>query len=130
MKDKEAMSNNSIEILKSVLQAIQGETSPIDGHSDPGALLDCWNEAWERIEEVKKALDVALKDALNLESSPRSIEIFKKAGAESPKIEENLFNDPQDRLDKGRDYLMQVQPKDLTIEDCLAAFGWNENNIH
>lgn len=31
------------------------------------------------------------------------------------------------RLDKGRAYLMQVQPKDLTVGNCFLAFGWNEN---
>ena len=33
------------------------------------------------------------------------------------------------RLSSGRDYLMQVQPEDLTVGDCLEAFGWNKNGI-
>lgn len=35
----------------------------------------------------------------------------------------------RERLQNGRDYLMQVNPSELTVEDCLVAFGWNENGF-
>src|SRR5690606_21883237 len=34
-----------------------------------------------------------------------------------------------ERLDKGRDYLMTVKPSELTVEDCLEAFGYNRNGL-
>ncbi len=34
-----------------------------------------------------------------------------------------------ERLGDGRNYLMSVSPKDLTVEDCLKAFGWKSNGI-
>ena len=33
------------------------------------------------------------------------------------------------RLTEGRRYLMSVHPKDLTVEDCLRAFGWSSNGL-
>lgn len=33
------------------------------------------------------------------------------------------------RLDNGRDYLMTVDPKKLTVEDCFRAFGWSANGL-
>jgi len=39
----------------------------------------------------------------------------------------NDVNNLRDRLREGRDYLMQVHPKDLTVEDALVAFGYNKN---
>lgn len=30
-----------------------------------------------------------------------------------------------ERLQDGRDYLMSVNPNEITVEDCLVAFGWN-----
>lgn len=45
-----------IETLKGVLEAIQNETQPTDGHPDPGALFDCWAKVWERIEEIEKRI--------------------------------------------------------------------------
>lgn len=33
------------------------------------------------------------------------------------------------RLNNGRDYLMSVNSSEITVEDCLEAFGWNKNGI-
>jgi len=33
------------------------------------------------------------------------------------------------RLDAGRHYLMSTKQKDVTIEDALDAFGYNENGF-
>lgn len=33
-----------IESLKSVLESIKSCTQPIDGHTDPNSLMDCWNQ--------------------------------------------------------------------------------------
>ena len=34
-----------------------------------------------------------------------------------------------ERLEKGRDYLMTVEPSKLTVEDCLSAFGFGRNGL-
>lgn len=34
------------------------------------------------------------------------------------------------RLQEGRHYLMGVNPKDLTVEDCLEAFGWTRDGLN
>lgn len=31
------------------------------------------------------------------------------------------------RLQNGRDYLMQVEPDDISVEDCLESFGYGRN---
>lgn len=33
------------------------------------------------------------------------------------------------QLSNGRDYLMQVQSSDLTVEDALEAFGFGRNGL-
>lgn len=33
------------------------------------------------------------------------------------------------RLQSGRDYLMQVEPNKITVENCLEAFGWTKNGF-
>lgn len=38
--------------LRTLLRTIQGETKPIDDHPDPGALTDCWEEAFEMLETI------------------------------------------------------------------------------
>jgi len=43
--------------LVDILQTIRNETQPIDGHPDPGALDDCWNEVFETIQAVGVMLD-------------------------------------------------------------------------
>ena len=56
--------------LKSVLETIMKETRPIEGHDDPGAISDCWNEVFETLDSdyLNKELDEAETkawDALN-----------------------------------------------------------------
>lgn len=34
-----------------------------------------------------------------------------------------------DKLDKGRDYLMTIQPDELTVEDALEAFGFGRDGM-
>jgi len=36
--------------LRSLLMTIRNESQPIEGHDDPGALDDCWNEVFRRIQ--------------------------------------------------------------------------------
>lgn len=38
-------------------------------------------------------------------------------------------DDLSSKLDKGRHYLMGVEPKDLTVEDALEAFGYHRNGL-
>lgn len=40
----------SMETLKRVVNSIRSETRPIKGHSDPGAIHDCWNTVIDIIE--------------------------------------------------------------------------------
>jgi chemotaxis regulatin CheY-phosphate phosphatase CheZ len=35
----------------------------------------------------------------------------------------------QNRLDEGRDYLMQVPQDKITVSDTLIAFGWDGNGL-
>lgn len=44
---------NNIEHLRGLLTAIQAETTPIDGHDDPGAITDCWYEVFETLNEME-----------------------------------------------------------------------------
>lgn len=40
-------------IIKVLLQTIERETRPIDGHQDPNALNDCWRSVYGIIEEMQ-----------------------------------------------------------------------------
>lgn len=33
------------------------------------------------------------------------------------------------KLQEGRDYLMQVEPEDITVEDALESFGFGRNGL-
>ena len=50
-------------------------------------------------------------------------------------LEEKLTSDNSEylqllkRFKSGRDYLMQVQAEEVTVEDCLVAFGWDSNGF-
>jgi len=39
------------------------------------------------------------------------------------------YEDLSDRLNNGRHYLMEVEPRNLTVEDCLEAFGFSRNGL-
>lgn len=71
-------------------------------------------------------------------------EIFEKAtvdwGITNNEVKERIWNfinpimfkadlveDLGDRLNDGRNYLMQVDPSRITVEDTLEAFGYNKN---
>lgn len=43
--------------LREILLTIKQETQPIDGHPDPGALEDCWNEVFEVIAGMEKGVE-------------------------------------------------------------------------
>lgn len=43
--------------LREILLTIKQETQPIDGHPDPGALEDCWNEVFEVIAGMEKGAE-------------------------------------------------------------------------
>ncbi len=47
-------------------------------------------------------------------------------------IYDNLISDAaksHQRLQNGRDYLMQVEPNDITVEDSLKSFGFGRNGL-
>ena len=35
-----------------IARVIRNETRPVDGHTDPKAIIDCWNELEDRIKEA------------------------------------------------------------------------------
>ena len=39
--------------LIDILHVLRSETQPIDGHPDPGAITDCWNEVFETISAIE-----------------------------------------------------------------------------
>lgn len=39
------------------------------------------------------------------------------------------YEDLSERLNNGRHYLMGVEPKNLTVKDCLEAFGFSRNGL-
>ena len=40
--------------LRDVLSTLQRETRPIEGHTDPGSIQDCWNEVFETLDRLDK----------------------------------------------------------------------------
>jgi hypothetical protein len=42
--------------LESALKAIKGETTPIPGHSDPGAIQDCWASVDDYMAGIKSQI--------------------------------------------------------------------------
>ncbi len=44
-------------------------------------------------------------------------------------ITSDTIQDNNDRLDNGRHYLMGVDPKKLTVEDCLENFGFSRDGL-
>ena len=54
--------------------------------------------------------------------------LFEAKNAEINRLRDRL-NALQARLERGRDYLMGVNPADLTVEDALEAFGWQRNGL-
>jgi hypothetical protein len=43
-----------IERLRALLLTIKAETTPSEGHTDPKALVDCWNEVFDLISAGEK----------------------------------------------------------------------------
>jgi hypothetical protein len=53
-------------------------------------------------------------------------------GEELTKIYDNLIEEAAkyyQRLQNGRDYLMQVEPDEITVEDSLESFGFGRNGL-
>ena len=44
------MSSEKIQEAIKLLQTIKSETRPIEGHTDPNAIQDCWGEVFELLE--------------------------------------------------------------------------------
>ena len=42
--------------LRSIVAALRAETRPIEEHTDPGAIQDCWNELSEAIDALEALL--------------------------------------------------------------------------
>jgi hypothetical protein len=43
-----------LDSIRKVLDAIRQETVPMDGHSDPGAIIDCWRSVDDYLSEIEK----------------------------------------------------------------------------
>lgn len=77
---------NKFNELKNVLDAIRTCTQPIDQHSDPKSIDDCWQSAFEFIDDLKN--DQENKDKLLLgraEQLQREADaVFDKTNGQSP----------------------------------------------
>jgi hypothetical protein len=38
--------------IKVILEVIKNETRPIEGHTDPAAIEDCWKDVFEKIDDL------------------------------------------------------------------------------
>jgi hypothetical protein len=45
------------------------------------------------------------------------------------KMLKNKINELRKRLLDGREYLMQIDPEKLDVNDCLKAFGFGEDGM-
>ena len=45
-------------------------------------------------------------------------------------INHNKIHDLSKNLSDGRDYLMQVEPDEITVENSLEAFGFGRNGLN
>lgn len=43
----------NIEDILDLIRVLRSETRPIEGHTDPNAIQDCWNELEDKIKEIK-----------------------------------------------------------------------------
>ena len=57
------------------------------------------------------------------------MEAHYEAKIPSNEKKEDLIYELRERLTNGRDYLMQVETKDLTVGDCLEALGFGRNGL-
>lgn len=51
MKPKD-LNEQELKFTLDLIKTIEGETHPITGHDDPGAISDCWNELRERVQAM------------------------------------------------------------------------------
>ena len=49
--------NEKAEELIELLKTIKDETRPIEGHTDPNAIHDCWNEAFEILDALNEPVE-------------------------------------------------------------------------
>lgn len=98
--------------LRRILSAIRNETVPLNGHSDPGAIIDCWKLAFEELDLI--------------ESSCQSDTSALKEEIERLKERVNELNTI---LYDGRHYLMGVEPDEITVENSLESFGFGRNGL-
>lgn len=44
---------SKLDDLRNILKALQSNTQPCDGHTDPNSIIDCWNEAFEILNDIE-----------------------------------------------------------------------------
>jgi len=76
----------------------------------------------ERIEQAKE------ENALLVDEVERQKGLFNEEKNYHQRTANHLL-DANDKLKEGRHYLMGVGPIDLTVEDCLEAFGFGRNGL-
>lgn len=77
---------------------------------------------------INKKIDY-LFSKINWKDSPldgKAIEIMNSL-KQDVQVE---INEPLNRLNEGRDYLMQVGDYDFNIEDCFEAFGFERSGLN
>lgn len=60
-----------LKVIK-ILETIKGETRPNEGHTDPGAIEDCWNEVFEYLTDLNRKMDKAINDLAHAYPIPAS----------------------------------------------------------
>jgi len=93
-----------------IARVIRNETRPVDGHTDPKAIIDCWNELEDRI---KEAIRLARQDereriVRNLFFAKKQVDVFEVA--KLVKFED----DPVGLVEAGR--IMEKLKKEGLIE--------------
>jgi hypothetical protein len=107
--------------------------------TEPGQTIECelvWQvktqTGWEEISYLgydnrRKANEFQVRPQYNLRQVFILTPLKEQGERSGVKTATEMMAHFNSRLNNGRDYLMQVDPKDLTIEDCLIAFGYNKN---
>jgi len=47
--------------IKKLLNIIRAETRPIDGHDDPGAISDCWETVFKKLDEKEEGRNETIR---------------------------------------------------------------------
>lgn len=97
--------------LERILQAIQNETVPMPGHSDPLAINDCWNEVYYEIEKICEQFHDQGSGGKGLDIHKKSLELLDKY------VSESTPEGRQALVDRFKDFgsLSHIEAKEPTV---------------